>query len=337
MNSDQRLIESLYEQSKRLIYTDPSASLHLINQAVDLLPAEVDPQFRIAVVYQQIEMLTAIGRIHEALILLHQTLVIAETENLEVERGNLLYHIGIAHYTTGDFGTALDFWRDCLNLENEGFSAATRINTHISVGQLYFAFHMPEDALRHHQQAMKWVDSQIESELYVRVLINLVADLYELGRYDEALSYLDEAEPQARAIEHFEYVGEALGYRTMILLAQNRLDEIASILEQGHAMERYWAWGEISWKVVTGKILQAQHEYSQAIECFLEALALSNKYECTSKVHIIHSVLAHAYGDMGNHELAEKHQRLYQEHFKRLGSPEIFARLQQLEVQLENT
>jgi tetratricopeptide (TPR) repeat protein len=337
MNANLQLILSLYEQSRQLIYVDPPESLRLAEEAVALLTPEIDSALRVAVVNQQIEMYTAFGRIHEALILLHQILVVAETENLEAERGELLYHIGIAHYTTGDLGTAIDYWSDCLNLENHGFSAATRINTYISLGQVYFAFHLPTDALRHHQSALKWVDENIEPELYVRLLINLVADLCELGRHDEAITYLDEAEALARQIKHLEYVGEALGYRTLILLEQNKLDEVTRLLEHGHSMERYWAWGEISWKIVAGKISQAEQQHEQAIAAFQEALALSNQYECTSKVHVVHAVLAQAYDQIGNPRMAEKHHRLYQEHFNRLAPPEIFARLQHLEAQLENT
>ncbi|WP_348944458.1 tetratricopeptide repeat protein [Chitinibacter sp. FCG-7] len=337
MNPNLQRIRELYEQSKQLIYVDSAESLRLIDEAVALLSPEDEPALRVAVIYQQVEMLTAFGRIHEALILLHQILVIAETENLEAERGELLYHIGIAHYTIGDFGTAIDYWSDCLNLENQGFSAATRINTYISLGQLYFAFHMPADALRHHLSALKWVSEQIATDLYVRLLINLVADYCELGQHKQALPYLDEAEALAKEIRHFEYLGEALGYRTLILLEEDRLDEITQLLERGHTMERYWAWGEISWKIVTGKILQAEERNNEAIAAFEEALTLANQYECNSKVHVVHAVLARAYDKVGKHGLAEKHQRLYQEHFNRLGSPEIFARLQQLEAQLENT
>jgi tetratricopeptide (TPR) repeat protein len=337
MNSNQLRIHALYQQSKQLIYSDPAESLRLANEAVELLRPDDEPAFRVAVVYQQIEMLTAFGRIHEALILLHQVLVIAETENLEAERGNLLYHIGIAHYTTGDFATAIDYWSDCLNVENCGFSTATRINTHISLGQMYFAFHMPADALRHHQAALKWVDAHTPTDLYLRVLINLAADLCDLERHSEATELLEDAEKLAKQIEHFEYLGEVLSYKTLILLHQDRLDDARQLLEHGHGMERYWAWGEISWKIIDGKILQAQQQHHQAISAFEEALNLSNKYECTSKVHIVHALLARAYDQVNNQTMAEQHQRLYQAHFNRLGSPEIFARLQQLEAQLENT
>ncbi|QLI82626.1 hypothetical protein HZU75_14425 [Chitinibacter fontanus] len=337
MNPNLQRIQELYDQSKALIYVVPAESLRLVEEAVALLQADDEPALRIAVINQQIEMLTAFGRIHDALILLHQILVIAETENLETQRGDLLYHIGIAHYTIGDFGTAIDYWSDCLNLENQGFSAATRVNTYISLGQLYFAFHMPSDALRHHQNALKWVNDSIAPDLYVRLLINLVADLCDLERHDEAEPYLDEAEQLAKELKHYEYVGEILGYRTLMLLAQDKLDEVTQLLERGHSMERYWAWGEISWKIVTGKIQQAEQRHDEAIASFQEALALANKYECTGKVHVVHAVLARAYGQIDNHAMAEKHHRLYQEHFNRLGTPAIFARLQQLEAQLENT
>ncbi|QLG87089.1 hypothetical protein HQ393_01860 [Chitinibacter bivalviorum] len=337
MSSNQSQIRALYDQSKQLIYVDPIKSLQLANEAVDLITPDLDPAFQVLVIYHQVEMITAYGRYHEALEIMHRILVIAETENLEAERGQLLYYIGIAHYTTGDFATAIDYWSDCLNLENKGFSAATRINTYIALGQLYFAFHMHSDALRHHLSALKWVNDEIPTELYVRLLINLVADLCELGQHEQALAYITEAETLAKEIAHFEYLGEALSYRTLILLEQDRIEEVTQLLERGHSMVRYWAWGEISWKIVTGKIQQAEQQYHAAVESFEAALELAHKYECASKIHVVHAVLARAYDQINDHLMAEKHHRLYQEHFNRLGSAEIFERLQQLETQLENT
>ncbi|WP_410498688.1 hypothetical protein [Chitinibacter sp. S2-10] len=336
-------IRTLFEQSKRLIYLDPPESLRLAKEATLLLTPDLDPAFRVAVFFQYIEMLMAFGRIHEGLALLHSVLIIAETENLEAERGNLLYNLGIAHYTTGDFSTAIEYWSDCLNLDNTGFSTETRVNAYISLGQLYFAFHLPEDALRHHHTALKWLKTgapikpELHKELYVRVLINLVADLYELKQLEEAIAHLDEAELLAQEIGHLEYQGEALSYRTLILLEQGRLDEVTQFLQRGHSMERYWAWGEICWKIASGKLLQAKNQHQQAIDVFHQALDLSESYDCRSKIHVVHAILASAYDQLGETSKAEQHHRLYQAHFNRLGSPEIFARLQQLESQLENT
>ncbi|WP_273428322.1 tetratricopeptide repeat protein [Chitinibacter tainanensis] len=330
-------IQQCYERSRALMYADPPEALRLACEATAMLTTELPAAFRVKVMFQQVEMLMGFGRIHEGTTLLHDTLLIAETENLEAERGNLLYTLGIAHYTTADFSTAIDYWRDCLNLDNRGFSVETRINAFIALGQMYFAFHMPEDALRHHLSAQKYLHEGIDLELRARLYINLVADYCELGRYAEAQPLLDEAEQICQQIQHLEYLGEALSYRTLMLLQQDKLEEVTALLERGHSMDRYWAWGEISWKIVTGKIAMAEDNLAAAIAAFEEALSLSQKYECTSKVHVVHATLAIAYGQAGQPAQAEKHQRLYQEHYNRLGSAEIFARLQDLEQQLHNT
>lgn len=334
MNEHEARIRELLASSQSLTYSAPEESVQLAIEASTLAAQGCDPQLHIAVLHQQMSMLFAFGHIHEGCHVLLPALVIAEKHDLEAERGDLLHHLGVAHYTLGEYNTAIDYWSDCLDLGHAEFSTETRINAHIGLGQIYYACSKFADALRHHQSAKRWLSPAIDDELRARLLINIAADLYELEQYAEALDILLEAEDIAKRINHLEYLGEVFSYKTLIYLASEQYQEAKQLIQEGQRLVHFWAWGEISWHIVKARTQQAEGQLNEAIATFSRALDMATRMGCGHKVFIIHKFLAQVFGELGQAQAAEYHHKLYQENFHRLLDPLLFNRLAELEAEL---
>ncbi|MCB5196048.1 tetratricopeptide repeat protein [Deefgea salmonis] len=337
MDPSESPVLALLERSKQLTYTDPNASLALAKEAAQRAHSGCTPRLQIAALHQQMSMLFAFGQIHEGCHVLLPALVIAEAHDLEAERGDLLHHLGVAHYTLGEYSTAIDYWSDCLDLGNAQFARETRINAHIGLGQIYFACSRFADALRHHRLAEQWLDGHIDHELQARLCINLVADLYALEDFAAAQVALNKAEAITRTIQHLKYLGEVFTYKSLLALARGQYLEANAFIQEGRHIVHFWAWGEISWHIVNGRAQQAQGQLSAAVASFLSALDMSKRMGCGHKIFLIHQFLAGLFREMGQAPEAEYHHRLYQENFHRLLDPQLFARLAQLEQQLRQS
>jgi tetratricopeptide (TPR) repeat protein len=335
MNKPEARIRELLALSKSLTYTDPQASIAHAVAANQLAAQSCEPRLQIAVLQQHMSMLFALGQIHEGCHVLFSALVIAETHNFESERGDLLHHLGVAHYTLGEYITAIDYWSDCLNLGNAQFSTETRIHAHIGIGQIYYACGKFTDALRHHQSAERWLTSDTNEELCARLLINIAADLYELADYDAAQTILQQAEEIAQRLKHLEYLGEIYSYKTLIALLTGHYELAHRFIEQGRRLVRIWAWGEISWHIVNARIQHAEGQLPEAITGFTQALEMATQMGCSHKVFVIHQFLAQVFSALGQIKASEYHHKLYQEHFHRLLDPNLFHRLTQLENDIE--
>lgn len=335
MNNPEAQIRELLALSKSVTYTDPQAAIAHAIAANQLAEQGCDPQLQIAVLHQHMSMLFALGQIHEGCHVLFAALVIAETHNFERERGDLLHHLGVAHYTLGEYITAIDYWSDCLNLGHAYFSAETRIHAHIGIGQIYYACGKFTDALRHHQAAERWLTPDTDEELHARLLINLSADLYELTDYDTALEKLNQAEEITTRINHLEYLGEIFSYKTQIAMQAGQYEQANRLIEQGRQIVRIWAWGEISWHIVKARTQHLEGQLLEAITGFTRALEMATQMGCGHKVYIIHQLLAQVFNQLGQTKASEYHHKLYQEHFHRLLDSNLFSRLEQLEAHIE--
>jgi len=335
MNDPEARIRELLALSKSLTYIDPTTSIAHAIAASELAKSGCEPRLHIAVLHQYMCMLFGLGQIHEGCHVLFSALVIAETHNFELERGDLLHHLGVAHYTLGEYITAIDYWSDCLNLGNAQFSAATRIHAHIGVGQIYYACGQFSDALRHHQAAKRWLTDETDAELRARLLINIAADLYELADYEAAQSILHQAEQITLELNHLEYLGEIYSYKTLIAMLTNQFAAAHQFIEQGQRLVRIWAWGEISWYIVKGRILFSEGKFTDSLSEFTRALEMATQMGCGHKVFIIHQFLAQVFSTLGQTKASEYHHKLYQEHFHRLLDPNLFQRLAQLESEIQ--
>lgn len=334
MNEQETRIRELLAISKSLTYSNPQASISHAITANQLAAQGCPPLLQIAVLHQHMSVLFARGQIHEGCYILFAALVIAETHNFERERGDLLHHLGVAHYTLGEYITAIDYWSDCLNLGHAQFSAETRIHAHIGIGQIYYACGKFSDALRHHQAAARWLTADTDEELRARLLINLAADLYELTQYAAAQAALNQAEEITERINHLEYLGEIYSYKTLIAMLTGQYDAAHRLIEQGQRLVRIWAWGEISWHIVKARIEHSEGRLTEAVSGFTHALEMSTQMGCGHKVFIIHQLLAQVFSALGQTKASEHHHKLYQEQFHRLLDKNLFSRLAQLEAEL---
>ncbi|KPC49156.1 tetratricopeptide repeat protein [Amantichitinum ursilacus] len=328
-------IDALIDESERLTYPDAAQALKLAGQAVGLIDAETDPTVAVRALLRLSHMELAFGQLHDAQMVLLRALTIAETSDLEVNRGEIMNAMASIYYTIGEYDDAIDNWADCLDPRNTGFSASTRILAHIGVGQIYFAHEDFETALSHHRRAEKlaW-QADVPTELRCRVLINVAIDGLRLMRLVEAVEALEKALPLAQQMGHSEYQVEISVYLATTALECEDLATAGRWLDVADQIDIVWRWGQNlrtlargRWHLMSGNLPAALHELQLALE-------LASDLGVAHMAFQAHHLLAQTWTRMGDLAQAEQHHRRYQEIFNSIVRPGTFARLQALEKRL---
>ncbi|GAA5787079.1 tetratricopeptide repeat protein [Chitiniphilus shinanonensis] len=326
-------IAHLINESVRLTYAEPHASLKLAEQASRLAPSCPDPLLAATAWQRYGNMLFAFGQIPEGQMAHLKALTIAETEDLRALRGELLQELAGAYYTQGNFDEAIDYWADCLEADAD-FSTETRIYAYIGLGQVYFAHEQFMAALSQHLNAQALTRDHMTLELRARVLINLAADQIALHRWADAGETLDKAWPLALEDGHKEYQGEILVYRAEVALGLGDTATAWHFVAQAEQLRRVWHWGETSELMLKSRILLAEDRVDAALQAIHHALDRSNETGTGHKTFKAHHLLAQIYRELGDQPAAEHHHRLYQEAYKRIVSTSSYNKLQALEQRL---
>ncbi|TJZ69382.1 tetratricopeptide repeat protein [Chitiniphilus eburneus] len=327
-------ITHLINESIRLTYTEPHASLKLAEDASRLASACPEPLLAASAWQRYGNMLFAFGQIPEGQMAHLKALTIAETEDLPALRGELLQELAGAYYTQGDFDEAISYWADCLTGDANGFSTETRIYAYIGLGQVYFAHEQFPMALAQHLNAQALTTDQMTLELRARVWINLAADQIALHLWQDANATLDLAWPLALKDGHKEYQGEILVYRAEVALGLGDTATAWDFVAQAEQLRRVWHWGETSELMLKSRILVAEGRLDAALKAIHHALDRSNETGTGHKTFKAHHLLAQIYRQLGDQPAAEHHHRLYQEAYKRIVSTSSYNKLQALEQRL---
>lgn len=327
-------IESLLDQSEQLTYADPAAALKLAAQAVGLLQGCSDPVLAVRAYMRFSCMQLAFGQLHDAQMILLKALTIAETEDMESVRGDIMHEMAGIYYTIGEYDDAIDYWADCLDPRNAGFSVSTRVLAHIGVGQIYFAHEEFETALSHHRRAQALAGDTAAADLRCRILINVATDCLRLGKLVEAAEALEQALPLAQAIGHNEYQEEICVYLATTSMECEDLAAAGRWLDIAENIPHVWRWGQNLRMLARGRWLLMTGDLPSALQTLLQALELAADMGVSHKAFQAHHLLAQTYTRMGDSVQAELHHRRYQEVFNRIVRPGTFARLQALESRL---
>ncbi|SMC18351.1 hypothetical protein SAMN02745857_00540 [Andreprevotia lacus DSM 23236] len=333
---DTSALGGLIEESERLTYLDPHRALSLAEEASRLAATSADPVLASRAWRRYGSLLLAFGRIPDGQQAMLNALKIAEAEDIEFERGEIIQEIASIYYTLGEYGEAIAYWGDCLDeTHNAGFVLSTRIHAHIGLGQVYFAHESFQMALAHHLQAQSLCTDELHVDLRARVAINLTADYYKLHRYNDALAALSLAEPLSVEAGNQEYLGEILVYRCHIALDLGQLAAAHEYLAGAEALRRVWVWGEVSQQITRGRLAMAEGDLAEARRCFAGALARAEDMGSAHEVYQANHLLAQASQLAGDVADAERYHRRYQEVFNRIVRPATFAQLRALEARLK--
>ncbi|KAF0813840.1 hypothetical protein IGB42_01519 [Andreprevotia sp. IGB-42] len=327
----------LLEESERLTYIDPHRAMQLAEEARNHADDCPDATLRCRVWRRYGSLLLAFGRVPDGQQAMLNALKIAETEDIEAERGEIIQELASIYYTVGEYGEAIAYWGDCLDAShNAGFMRSTQIHAHIGLGQVYFAHESFQMALAHHLTAQQLLIPALGADLHARVSINLAADYYKLHRYDDALQALRLAAPWSHEAGNQEYQGEILVYQCHIALDRGDIATARSYLVQAESLRRVWVWGEVSQQMTRGRLAMADGDLDEARQCFLAALGRAEEMGSAHEVYQANHLLAQVSQHSGDVTAAERYHRRYQEVFNRIVRPATFAQLRALEARLSH-
>ncbi|GAB7127379.1 hypothetical protein JCM19000A_18860 [Silvimonas sp. JCM 19000] len=328
-------IDALIDESERHTYDDAVLALRLATQATGLIDAETEPTVAVRALLRLSHMQLAFGQLHDAQMVLLRALTVAETSDLETERGEIMHAMASIYYTIGEYDDAIDNWADCLDPRNVGFSANTRIHAHIGVGQIYFAHDAFDTALAHHRRAEILADqAHAPAELRCRVLINVAIDCLRMIRLVDAVEALEKALPLAREIGHSEYLVEIAVYLATTALECEDLVTAGHWLDVADNIDIVWRWGQNLRMLARGRWYLMSGDLPAALRVLQQALDLASDLGVSHKTFQAHHLLAQTWTRMGDLAQAELHHRRYQEIFNSIVRPGTFARLQALEQRL---
>jgi tetratricopeptide (TPR) repeat protein len=311
----------LLSECDRLALLDPALALRCVEEAyfllVDCKPVDVDLLARLTLPYTR--LLFSFGRTDESLALLFQALTQSDIESQDVMRESLLQEIALTYYTLGDYQEAGEYWTECLT--QDSFSDVAKLNAHIGMGMIQFAYGEIEQSLAQHQSAIALLDSQMPPLLHARAWINLAAAFFQLNQWHESQHALVRAYPYAQQASAQEFIGEIYLYMAKIALETNNLDAAALRLAQAKASCKEWRWGDVMQQLLQGRIFLASEQLDKAISCFKNALEQSLEMGFARQVMDAHHLLSMAYQRAGNKELAEYEYGCYQTACIRLKVP----------------
>ncbi|WP_293934532.1 lipopolysaccharide assembly protein LapB [Iodobacter sp.] len=302
-------INSLIAECDRLVYLDPSLSLQYAEEAYALL-AGCDTPLLVRVTLAYSRSLVAFGRLEESLACLLKALTQAEVENQRSVQEGLLQELALSYYSMGQYEEAAEYWADCIN--STEFSAATKLNGHIGIGMIYFAYGQIDQALAQHKMAISLLNNQMPAISHARAWINLAASYFKLKQWHESQHALVMAYPFAQGANHQEFVAEIYLYMAQIALETNNLDAARHKLAQAKRCCKVWAWGEIQQQLLHGRIFLATSRLDDAIYYFKQALKNANEMGASKHILKAYHLLSMAYQRAGDKENAENAYGCYQ-------------------------
>jgi tetratricopeptide (TPR) repeat protein len=300
---------SAYHRAKP---ADSVLALQCLEQAYFLLNRckliDIELGFKISLYYSR--SLISFGRTDESLSILFKALTQAEVESHQAIQEELWQEIALTYYTLGDYPEAGAYWAHCFL--DDRCSDAAKLNAHIGMGMIQFAYGQIEQALVQHQLGISLLRCQMPAELHARVWINLASAFFQLNRWHESQHALIVAFPFAQQAQNQEYIGEIYIYLAKIALETNNLDLAKQRLGQAQANCNEWYLGDILHQLLQGRIFAASDQLDEAIVCFSHALEKASEMGSTQQMMEAHHLLCMAYRKIGNKERAEYEHACYQ-------------------------
>ncbi|MDR3430167.1 tetratricopeptide repeat protein [Silvimonas sp.] len=329
-------IAALIAQSERLTYSDADEALRLAEEAARQVPGSTDLMLAVRALQRCATMQLIFGQMHEGQRSLLKALTIAEKEDFEAVRGEIMQDMAAVYYTIGEYDDAIDYWADCLDPANALFTVETRVHSHIGLGQIYFAHENYEMALSHHRRAQRMAGTALAATLRCRVLINVATDCLRLSLLDEAEKALIEGLVLAEQTGQNEYQEEISVYQSTVAMDRGDLATAANWLDRAEKIEHVCLWGQNLRLLARGRLHIMNSEYDAALNILHHALELSAEMGISHKAFQAHHLLAQTYTHMGRPVDAEQHHRRYLEVFTRIVRPGTYSRLQQLETRFQD-
>lgn len=256
------------------------------------------------------------------------------------ELANLL-HEQLAYYP------ALDAWLQSLEVATVLQASYGCIRAYLGIGKVHFAFGDYRKAMHFHQIAHNLSQPLQDKALECELNLNLAADAYRLGKYQEALSALEQISAHLPAGQKQpEWEAEVLTYNGLIQMHFEHFSEAQELLSQAYLLFRkhHLIAGQGQVMLALATCFAALQQADLAEECLQEAARLSDEHQLLPLAIESHTQLAKLYLDTGQYQAALSHRkRLHelvagqhdQRGFPMQLSNQTKARLRRIERELE--
>ena len=329
-------VDLLLQRAKQLISSHSVESLAFATQACDLAAELGCRMSEAAALTVYSSVLQLFGRHREAIDILDKVLEMAKTDELGVWRGEALQLLGRHTYTLGEYESAAQYWRRCLDLSTQAIETTQRLCAHIGLGQLYYAHEQFEVALTHHKMAQELALKEHNANYQGICLINMAVDLYRLNRLDDAMALARQALPLVRSEDNFELEAEVYSVFGLIRLARGDIERARMNFLVALKINRLHInmWNEAANLLALGRCSLACGEYEAALDELQRAFSVADSMESQNLLADIHENFALIYQKINQPELQEKHEAAHKALRAILLEQSASAQLRSMELDL---
>jgi len=314
--TDVERVESLNQAALASVASDPDKALELAQRAAEMARRSGDragqgtAEFAIGEAhYVRDDHTGALPHFVEARRLLQGT-------GSSARLAKAMRRIGDVHSRTGTFDEALAVYLDTLRLLEDHQArepSQERLwdigNLLGAIGNLFRSLEEPEKALAYYQRSLE-VYEQVDYNLGVAgTSYNLGNLLFEAGDHDAALEHYLRARETASLLDDPTLLSMATTSIGSVFLERGQLDlalqRFAESLELCRTAGRTRG-VQFALKRM-GNVRHRQQRYSEAVDHYLEALAIAQESSAPSSQAELHKLLSECFADTDDHALALEH------------------------------
>ena len=246
------------------------------------------------------------GEMGQALEAGNRALILCDRLGECVDRGHTLVALAGCRYLIGDHTGSLAYLKEAESIARSTGAQSLIVSALSALGAYYGMSRHPEMALEYTLQVESEFGSSLSADKYLTLLTNISCALNDLGRFDEALTYIDRgleigklhAETQAVAylmVSRTVALSHTFGYQDLTL-------NIAEIQNLSTECGRPFIFGSLMEDLGNSFLQQGQLEDS--IVCFEQAKEIGERHSFNSMLREVHKQLASAFEASGNYPQA---------------------------------
>ncbi len=258
---------------------DAAGMLPTSERAVAAAETADDPDLLALALIVRTDALRLSGAMKEALAAAEQAVALARAHELRQREGAALLRLGFVLDALSDFDAATVALRAATTVMEALGNQAGVASAFNSLGIVRSRAGDTEAGITYYTRARQIHEQLGESPVQViQVLNNLVINLKNLERYDEALRFNDEALALAKRVDQNYPLTAVLSNRGVLLSAMGRADEAGAVFEQALSQARAYGYPYFLTETLRryGQLLLQQGRAAEAGPLLSEAVDLAH-------------------------------------------------------------
>jgi diguanylate cyclase (GGDEF)-like protein len=252
-----------------------------------------------------------------------------------VGEGSSLNLLGIVSYRAGDYASAVEYHQASMALREQAGDQTGVGHTLVNIGIIYGEMGEPERLLEYMHRALQILEDH-DPQVASACRANIGTACKALGRYDDALEYLQRAIAGFQAIGH---VDEAICLSVSGHIHEARGSDDVARAHYLRALDLVRTSGagmhEPEILIRLGSLEVRRGEVDSGLAHLQGALDLAHAQDARQHVYEAHEALTEAYERMGDTARALEHHRAFHNVWKDIFGTETNVRIQNVRVRAE--